>query len=347
MSALRTITGEFRYEIIRQIYEGGMGIVYEALQHGGRGFRKRVAIKVIRERLARQPDFLANFAGEARLVADLIHTNIVQTYHFGESDGACFICMELIRGVNLEQFLERANSAGRRLPVELAVFIVSRIARGLAYAHSKTDGTGTPLGIVHRDINPKNILIAYEGDVKLTDFGVAKARGFLTNKEGEEVAGKPEYMSPEQADFLITDRRSDLFSVGVVLSQLLTNQNIFRGPTPDESRQRVLELPIPDFTRLAPEIEPKLSQILQRTLERDLSRRYQTADELLYDLEFFIYHRGYGPTNETLGRFIRELFREESKPTADPTRGGTVKLGRKSRRTSDSQVATRIKSKTE
>jgi len=231
--------------------------------------------------------------------------------------------------------------------VELAVFIVSRIARGLAYAHSKTDGTGTPLGIVHRDINPKNILIAYEGDVKLTDFGVAKARGFLTNKEGEEVAGKPEYMSPEQADFLITDRRSDLFSVGVVLSQLLTNQNIFRGPTPDESRQRVLELPIPDFTRLAPEIEPKLSQILQRTLERDLSRRYQTADELLYDLEFFIYHRGYGPTNETLGRFIRELFREESKPTADPTRGGTVKLGRKSRRTSDSQVATRIKSKTE
>jgi serine/threonine-protein kinase len=343
--ALRTITGEFRYEIIRQIYEGGMGVVYEALQHGGRGFRKRVAIKVIRERFASQPDFLANFAGEARLVADLIHTNIVQTYHFSEFEGACFICMELIRGVNLEQFLQRLHLSGRKLPVELAVFIVSRIARGLAYAHAKTDGTGTPLGIVHRDINPKNILIAFEGDVKLTDFGVAKARGFLTSKEGEEVAGKPEYMSPEQADFQVTDRRSDLFSVGIVLSQLLTSQNVFRGPNADESRQRVLTLPIPDFARLAPEIEPKLNQILQRTLERDLSRRYQTADELLYDLEFFIYHRGYGPTNETLGRFIRELFREESQPTANPNRGGTVKLGRKPRTEGGSQVIPKSKSK--
>jgi serine/threonine-protein kinase len=342
---LRTITGEFHYEIIRQIYEGGMGVVYEALQHGGQGFRKRVAIKVIRERFASQPDFLTNFAGEARLVADLIHTNIVQTYHFGDCKGTGYICMELIRGVNLEQFLHRLKSSGRRLPVELAVFVVSRIARGLAYAHAKTDASGTSLGIVHRDINPKNILIAFEGDVKLTDFGVAKARGFLQSKEGEEVAGKPEYMSPEQADFQVTDRRSDLFSAGIVLSQLLTGRNLFHGRDADESRHRVLNLPIPDFTKIAPEIEPKLNQILQRTLERDLSRRYQTADELLYDLEFFIYHRGYGPTNETLGRFIRELFAEESRVTGDPTRGGTVRLSGRKQKTGGSTTTRRSKSK--
>ncbi|MBL9174964.1 MAG: serine/threonine protein kinase [Verrucomicrobiales bacterium] len=322
-----------------------MGEVYEALQHGARGFVKRVAIKVIRGKLASQPDFIANFIGEARLVADLIHTNIVQTYHLGESDGTCFICMELIRGVNLEQFLNRLQASGRRLPIELAVFIVSRIARGLAYAHAKRDRDGRLLDIVHRDINPKNILIAFEGDVKLTDFGVAKARGFLKDKEGEEVAGKPEYMSPEQADFLITDRRSDLFSVGIVLSQLLTGSNVFRGQSPEDSRNRVLKMPIPDFCRLVPEIEPRLDQILQKALQRELSARYQSADELLYDLEFYIYHRGYGPTNETLGKFIRDLFQEDTFGVDDPTRGGTAHLDKaRSGNSRASSLFERIKS---
>jgi eukaryotic-like serine/threonine-protein kinase len=325
---LKNIAGEFRYEIVHQIYVGGMGVVYEALQHGARGFAKRVAIKVIRPQLASQPEFIDNFIGEARLVSDLIHTNIVQTYHLGESEGNCFISMELIRGVNLEQFSQRLQVTGRRLPMELAVFIASRVARGLAYAHAKSDREGRPLGIVHRDINPKNILIAFEGDVKLTDFGVAKARGFLKDKEGEEVAGKPEYMSPEQADFQITDRRSDLFSVGIVLSQLLTGQNIFRGLNAEDSRNRILKMPVPDFSRLLPEIEPRLDQILQKALQRDLAARYQAADELLYDLEYFIYHRGYGPTNETLGKFIRDLFHEESPESTDPSRGGTARVDR-------------------
>src|SRR5213076_2314679 len=128
--------------------------------------------------------------------------------------------MELIRGVNLDQFMQQLHDKKVTLPPELAVFISSRIARGLAYAHSKTDKNGRPLGIVHRDVSFKNIMIAYEGDVKLTDFGVAKAAGFLTDKEGEVVAGKADYMSPEQADFQVTDRRSDIFSVGVVLAHL-------------------------------------------------------------------------------------------------------------------------------
>ncbi len=303
-----------------------MGIVYEAQQHGARGFVKRVAIKIVRERYNHNQEFIENFVGEAKLVADLIHTNIVQTYHLGEFQGTAFICMELIRGVNLEQFLSHLADYKRTLPQELAVFIVSRIARGLAYAHAKTDAAGNVLGIVHRDINPKNIMIAWEGDVKVTDFGVAKARGFLTDKEGEEVAGKPEYMSPEQADFQITDKRSDLFSVGIVLAQLLTGKNLFKAMTPEDSRQRVLSTAIPDFTQLGADIPVRLNEILQRALSRDLELRYQTADEMLFDLEHFIYHKGYGPTNETLGKFIRDLFKDELSPRRRAPRGETMKL---------------------
>jgi serine/threonine protein kinase len=233
--ALFTIQNEFRYEIIRKIFEGGMGIVYEAEQHGAREFVKRVAIKIIRPNFGSQKMFMDNFIGEAKLVADLIHTNIVQTYHLGEVNGMCFIAMELIRGVNLEQFTHQLADKRRTLPKELAVFITSRVARGLAYAHAKTDKNGRPMGIVHRDVSFKNIMIAFEGDVKLTDFGIAKAKGFLTDQEGEVVAGKPDYMSPEQADFQVTDRRSDLFSAGIVLAHLLLGRNIFKGATDRKS----------------------------------------------------------------------------------------------------------------
>ena len=285
-----------------------MGVVYEALQHGSRGFQKRVAIKVIRPQLAARAGFLENFIGEARLVADLIHTNIVQTYHLGESGGSCYMCMELIHGINVDQLRQQLSRLRRPLPVELAVFLVSRIARALAYAHAKTGADGLPLGIVHRDINPKNILISREGDVKLTDFGIAKARGYLTTHEGEEVAGRPEYMSPEQADFQVTDRRSDLFSMGIVLVELITGQNPFRGSTPRESLDRVLGMPIPQFSTMHPGIPNELGEILQRLLQRDPAARYQTADEALHDLEHHIYKSGYGPTNETFGRYVRELF---------------------------------------
>ncbi len=306
--ALFTIQSEFRYEIVRKIYEGGMGIVYEAEQIGTRDFVKRVAIKVIRSNYASQKTFIENFIGEARLVADLIHTNIVQTYHLGDANGVYFIAMELIRGANLEQFTQQLADKRRVLPKELAVFIISRVARGLAYAHAKTDKDGKPLGIVHRDVSFKNIMIAFEGDVKLTDFGIAKARGFLTDQEGEIVAGKADYMSPEQANFQITDKRSDLFSAGVVLAHLLLGKNIFKGATSDESRQRILNQPLPDFRKLDDRIDDRLNEILHRCLTRDLKQRYPTADDLMYDLEYYIYHSGYGPTNETLGKFIRELF---------------------------------------
>jgi serine/threonine protein kinase len=290
--ALFTIQNEFRYDIVRKIFEGGMGIVYEAEQHGTREFLKRIAIKVVRQNYTNQKQFIENFIGEAKLVADLIHTNIVQTYHLGEANGVYFIAMELIRGVNLEQFCQQLQDRKRQLPKELAVFIVSRIARGLAYAHAKTDKDGKPLGIVHRDVSLKNIMIAFEGDVKR----------------------KGDFMSPEQADFQITDKRSDLFSAGVVLAHLLLGKNIFKGPTAEESRHRIMTLPIPDFRELDSRIDDRLNEILHNALSRDLTKRYADADQLLYDLEHYIYHTGYGPTNETLGKYIRDLFGQNLSP---------------------------------
>ena len=327
--ALFTIQNEFRYDIVRKIFEGGMGIVYEAEQHGTRQFIKRIAIKVVRQNYTDQKQFIENFIGEAKLVADLIHPNIVQTYHLGEANGVYFIAMELIRGVNLEQFGQQLSDKKRQLPKELAIFIVSRIARGLAYAHAKTDKDGKPLGIVHRDVSLKNIMIAFEGDVKLTDFGIAKARGFLTDQEGEVVAGKADFMSPEQADFQITDQRSDLFSAGVVLADLLLGKNIFKGATAEESRQRIMTMPIPDFRALDSRIDDRLNEILHCCLRRDLKKRYADADKLLYDLEHYIYATGYGPTNETLGKYIRELFGQSAPPAGgSDARGSTQILGR-------------------
>ncbi|MEO6036271.1 MAG: serine/threonine-protein kinase [Verrucomicrobiota bacterium] len=327
MAALFTIQNEFRYEIVRKIFEGGMGIVYEAEQHGARNFVKRVALKVIRQNYASQKSFIENFVGEAKLVADLIHTNIVQTYQLGEARGIYFIAMELIRGVNLEQFTQQLTDKKSQLPLELAVFIASRVARGLAYAHAKTDKDGNLLGLVHRDVSSKNVMIAFEGDVKLTDFGIAKARGFLEDQEGDVVAGKADYMSPEQADFQITDKRSDIFSVGVVLANLLLGRNIFKGETAEESRDKIMKMPIPDFRELDKRIDERLNEILHKALVHDVDQRYPDAEKLLYDLEHYIYHKGYGPTNETLGRYIRALFGQDV-PTRGEKKGRTTILKR-------------------
>ena len=333
MAALFTIHSEFRYEIVRKIFEGGMGIIYEAEQQGARDFVKRVAIKVIRQSYANQSQFIENFVGEAKLVADLIHTNIVQTYHLGEAKGIYFIAMELIRGVNLEQFAEQLRDKHRVLPIEIAVFISSRVCRGLAYAHAKNDKDDKPLGLVHRDVSFKNIMIAFEGDVKLTDFGIAKAKGYLTDNEGEVVAGKADYMSPEQADFQITDKRSDIFSLGVVLAHLLLGRNVFKGNTPEDSRKNVMNMALPDFRSIDPRIDERLNQILHKALVRDLSKRYNDATEMLYDLEHYIYHSGYGPTNETLGKMIRELFGQDTRLARDDAKGSTELLERTARAT--------------
>jgi eukaryotic-like serine/threonine-protein kinase len=308
VASIKHVFSEIRYEMVRKIAEGGMGIVYEAVQLGAGNFKKVVAVKLIREEYSAIEEFQNNFIGEARLVADLIHTNIVQTYHLGQVGGQYFMVMEFVRGVNLEQFLERHRQLNRPIPIDLAAFIISRVARGLAYAHQKRDRDGRPLRIVHRDIGPKNVLLAYEGDVKLTDFGIAKALDLMYNEEGKVVAGKDEYLSPEQATCAVTDARADLFPLGIVLTELLLGKNIFRALERTHSRRNILSMPIPQFSTLRPEIDPKLESIIQRALIRDREARYQSAQDILTDLEMYLYSDRYGPTNEKLGVYTKELF---------------------------------------
>jgi len=308
---IKHIFNEIHYELVRVLAEGGMGFVCIARQRGVDNFCKIVAIKLIREEYSAIDEFRDNFIGEARLVADLIHTNIVQTYHLGKIGEQYFMVMEYVNGFNLEQLLIRHLKHNKTIPIKLAVFIVSRICRGLAYAHNKCDTEGNLLGIVHRDVNPKNIMIAWEGDVKLTDFGIAKAKDLMYNEEGEVIAGKDEYLSPEQVRCEVTDQRADIFSCGIVLAELLLGTNIFEGEEPRETHNNILEMPIPSFTLLYPEIDSKLDNIVTRCLERDRDARYQTATELLTELEMYLYSDGYGPTNEKLAIYVREVFADK------------------------------------
>ena len=303
---------QLRYELVRDIAEGGMGIVYEARQLGVDQFNKTVAIKLIREEYSAITEFRNNFVGEARLVADLIHTNIVQTYHLGATNGQYYMVMEFVNGLNLEEFLWQHRVLQKPVPVQIAAFIVSRVTRGLAYAHSKRDKNGRLLGIVHRDVNPKNIMLAYEGDVKLTDFGIAKALDLMYNEEGEVIAGKDEYLSPEQARCDVTDARADLFGCGIVLAELLLGRNIFEAEDPVQTRRNILTMPIPDFRTLHPGVDDRLNLVLQKCLMRDRNQRYQSAGEMMVALEMYLYSDGYGPTNEKLADYLATIFPERT-----------------------------------
>ena len=284
-----------------------MGVVYEALQNGTGGFRKVIALKLIREEYSSIQQFQDNFVGEAKLVADLIHTNIVQTYHLGLMNNQYYMTMEFINGINLEEFITMHTDVSTYIPVDLAVFIVSRVCRGLSYAHQKRGRDGTHLGIVHRDVGPRNIMIAREGDVKLTDFGIAKAFDLMYNEEGHTVVGKDAYLSPEQANREVTDARADLFACGIVLAELLLHYNIYEDEDPRLTRQNILSMETPDFRQIREDIDDKLNTILYRALTKDRGDRFQTANEMLEALEKYIYSDGYGPTNEKLAAYLTEL----------------------------------------
>lgn len=325
VNRLKHIFSELHFEIVRIIAEGGMGIVYEAQQNGAGQFQKRVAVKLIREEYSKIEEFRSNFVGEARLVADLIHTNIVQTYHLGEISGQYYMTMEYVEGINLEDFIQRHRETNQLIPPDLAAFIVSRVCRGLSHAHQRSDSAGRNLGIVHRDVNPRNIMLAREGDVKLTDFGIAKAFDLMYNDEGEVIAGKDEYLSPEQARREVTDARADLFCCTIILSEMLLGENIFETKREEATRKNILELAIPDFTELRSEIDPRLDDILQRGFKRDRTKRYQSAQAMLTALEMFLYGEGYGPTNEKLAAYMLDLFdKEDGKLAAERWTQGTT-----------------------
>ena len=297
-----------RYKLIHKIAEGGMGAVFDAIQYGVEGFDKRVAIKTIREEFTTNFEFVRMFIGEAKLVADLVHENIVQVYQLGRTGSNFYIAMEYVEGVNLEKYIDRHYDLAKEPPVELGAFIVSRICRGLEHAHNKLGRDGKPLGIVHRDVSPKNVMLNFEGVVKLTDFGIAKARQLMQQEEGEVLMGKAEYMSPEQANFGETDKRSDTFSLGILLYEILTGTQLFAVEDIYETLENVKFKEIPDPRSLRPDIPEELARITMKSLQRELADRFQTAGEMGYDLEYYMYHDRFGPTNVALSKYLREFF---------------------------------------
>jgi eukaryotic-like serine/threonine-protein kinase len=307
----------YKFRIVRTIAEGGMGTIFEARQFGAEGFEKTMVVKTILEEYSTDPEFREMFIGEAKLVADLVHQNIVQIYQLGKVGTQYYITMEYIDGIKLEHFVDRHFDMGKKIPVNMAAFIVSRVCRGLEYAHQKTDKAGKPLGVVHRDVSPKNIMVAWEGDVKITDFGIAKAAHYFRNREGEVLMGKIQYMSPEQAAYKETDRRSDVFSLGIVMWELLSGRPLFADADTSITLDNVIRMPVPPIEKVNPDVPPDLAAILNKSLERDLAKRYKDAGAMGYDLEYFMYHGGYGPTIVTLAKYLRQLFPESVRKGTD------------------------------
>ena len=306
----------YTFTIQRKIAEGGMGAVYEALQQGALGFQKKMAIKTILSDIASDPEYEEMFIGEAKLAANLIHANIVQLYHLGKLGSMRYMAMELVDGVTLHELMKRHRSQEKRIPYEISAFIASRICRALAYAHTVKGKDGRTLGIVHRDCTPKNIMMDRRGVVKLTDFGAAKARHYLKNQEGQILIGKIAYMSPEQADFRQTDGRTDVYSLGIVLWECLTNQNLFDESDTQKGLDAVKSARVERPSKHAPHLPKMLEEIVMKALERDENKRFQRAADMGKALEHYLYHDRFGITDETLQRFLTrtmpELYRGQS-----------------------------------
>ena len=323
------ITGPLRLSIVRTIAHGGMGHVYQAVQHGVEGFSKTVAVKTILERYSGDEEFVRMFIAEAKLVADLVHQNIVQVYHLGRASKILYIVMEYVEGMNLHDVLARHRETGRRLPIELAAFIASRVCRGLEYAHKQTARDGTPLGVVHRDISPRNLLVTWFGEVKIGDFGIAKARSLTIDEEEGRLLGKYAYLSPEQARLEPTDKRSDLFSLGLVLWEMIVGRRA-HPPDPrtrEEWLERVRTTTVPAIADHAPDVPEMLGAIVDRAVSMDRAARYSDAGTMGYDLEYFMYHKGYGPTIVTLASYLADVFPEmpqENRKERSPRQDGDL-----------------------
>ena len=302
------IFGSVMYSLNRKIADGGMGSIYEAQQVGAEGFIKKVAIKTILPKYAQRDNLIAAFVGEARLVANLVHQNIVQIHHLGRHEGGYYIAMEYIEGITLTELMAMHVMLIRRIPIDLAMFMVSRISRGLEYAHSKHDAKGNPFHLVHRDVSPNNIMIDTEGEVKLTDFGVAKAAQFMEDEPGGLV-GCVEFMSPEQARCDPVDNRSDIFSLGLGFYEALTGTRLFRCEAGDVVRAiEAVELAdVPDPRSYRPEIDESVTDIVMKMLAKAPEDRYQSAGELSHALEENMYGGGYGPTVVKLASYVNDL----------------------------------------
>jgi serine/threonine protein kinase len=302
-----------RYELIKRIAVGGMGEIYLAKSRGTAGFEKTVIIKKILEHLAEEEEFVTKFLDEGRIVVNLTHGNIVPVFDMGEEDGEYFIAMEYLPARDLRDVLKKLGKrdqthSNQLIPTHLAVHIGVEVCKGLDYAHRRTDDAGQPLNIVHRDVSPSNVLISRDGEVKIIDFGIARAASRAAKTVSGRIQGKICYMSPEQAGGKSVDARSDVFSTGVILYEMLTGRRPFQGDSDLQSLDLVRQCNFETPSDVNPEIPAELDAIVNKALSRDIERRYQSSDELHIDLLEWLYSGGRAVTSQQLAEFARDLF---------------------------------------
>src|SRR5258705_3831228 len=279
MESTKTVEYKGAFRLVNKVAEGGMATVYEAEQLGPEGFTKRIALKVIHPHYAKRTEFLRLFIDEAKLSANLMHGNVVQIYQLGEVGGEYFIAMEFIQGPTLRSVIDRHYELGTPIPGTLAAYICSRVARALDFAHNFVSPAGTRLDIVHRDVSPGNVMITWDGHIKLADFGIAKARtSFDPASEQRMRTGKKHYMSPEQVlGGSGVDGKSDVFSLGVVLYELLALSPLFREEETSLLVDEVAVQPLPNLRSRITDLDKGLETILLMSLQRTPGRRASAA----------------------------------------------------------------------
>jgi serine/threonine protein kinase len=299
------------YKILKKIATGGMAEVFLAKRIGMKGFEKLLAIKRILPQFSENEEFIAMFIDEAKLAAKLTNRNIVQIYDFGSQQGSYYIAMEYIFGKDLRSILKKSKERGERLPLAQCAYIIGEAAKGLEYAHTLRDHFGKPLQIIHRDISPQNILISYEGEVMLADFGIAKAASKSTETRAGVLKGKILYMSPEQAWGKPIDRRTDLYSLGVLLYEMITHRKIFDADSEFSMLEKVRNADVEFPPNVFENIPNNFLQVVQKALEKNPDHRYQSAHDMRVDLENYLLTTQERLSEKTISNYLKQLFREE------------------------------------
>jgi len=299
-----------RYRVIDKLESGGMAEVFRAESSGLEGFRKQVAIKRVLPHLGRNAKFISMFLDEARLSAQLSHSNCVQVFDIGVRDDAYFIVMEFVDGANLKSIATSMQNKGRTFPIPVAAYIAHEICKGLSYAHEMTDRSGVPLQLVHRDVSPPNVLVTKHGEVKIVDFGLAKASSQIEPSEPGVIKGKFAYLSPEAAHGEEVDCRTDIFAVGIILWELLASRRLFTGDTDVQILHKVQTAKVPPISEINRSVPPELESILRRALARDRHERYASARELGQDLSRFMFRFAQPVSGYDIATIVQATMRE-------------------------------------
>jgi eukaryotic-like serine/threonine-protein kinase len=300
-----------KYLLLDRINIGGMAEVWRAKTFGAGGFERLVAIKRILPNIAEDEEFITMFIDEAKITVQLNHANIAQIYELSSIASSYFIAMEYVSGKDMRAVFDRCRKRGEPAPIPLSCYLIAQCSEGLDYAHRANDKMGRPMNIVHRDVSPQNALISYEGEVKVIDFGIAKAAGKATKTQAGILKGKFGYMSPEQIRGLPLDRRSDVFAIGVCLYEMLTGERLFVGDSDFsvlEKVRKVEVLPPSHFNRKIPDA---LEKIVMKALAKDVDERYSYASEVAEDLRKFLYTSGYSFGRKDLAAFMKATFAED------------------------------------